>query len=503
GTQCVMQNTNIDHRAWIDDCAARGIRAVHIWSFVAPRQKQDGSVVESRYGYVYPGITPWARRTSGPDATDQLKQWDLKTFDDGPDGDMTRYWPRLRDLCRHAKSKDMVVGITVFFGWPKHNTTSRPDWSYHPLNVVNGGPVTDTSSPVTQVQLIDTPGTEVWMEEWSDAWPVRKKTQWIWERLCKKFIDDLNGMGNVFFVFMDEHSYSEGNGGDHFLNFFKSRGAVWVDWNARRPAVSWVMSDTLGTTNKNTNAVAGFTGNPARPYLNLEGPPYMGDGLRTSLWSFAIGGGHFFFHDDEAQETEKTGIMGYDPNVVGGDKGMYKRDWLGHASRLFNQHVQELDNLVPHNELTETGHYCLADPGREYLVYSTIGSSLSFSLNLTASSRLFLCRFYDPRTGQFGSSFQRQGGSMQSFIKPDLNDWVLHLTVEPGIAGDFDHDGDVDLADFGHLQMCFTGSGEVVADTACLDAILDGDSDIDAADLQVFVRCLSGADVPANAECAL
>ena len=207
GTQCVMQDPNINYRDWIDDCAARGIRAVHIWSFIAPRQKQDGSVLEERYGYVYPGITPWARLTSGPNASDQLKQWNLKLFDEGPAGDLTHYWPRLRDLCAYVKSKNMVMGITVFFGWPKN----QPDWLYHPFNVVNGGPVTDATNPVTKVQQISTPGTEIWMQTWSDSWTAKKKTQWIWEQLCKKYIDEIGTMGNVFFVFMDEHSYSEGN----------------------------------------------------------------------------------------------------------------------------------------------------------------------------------------------------------------------------------------------------------------------------------------------------
>ena len=125
--------------------------------------------------------------------------------------------------------------------------------------------------------------------------------------------------------------------------------------------------------------------------------------------------------------------MGYDPYVVGGDKGMYKRDWIGHAARFFNRQVRGLDGLAPHNELTGPGCYCLANPGREYVVYATIGSAVTFNLNLTASTNLFLCRFYDPRTGQFASSFQRQGGATVSFTRPDANDWVLHLTS--GIPG--------------------------------------------------------------------
>lgn len=431
GTQVVMQNTNINHREWIDDCAARRIRAVHVWAFLAPRQKQDGSVIEARYGYVYPGVTPWARKTSGADATDQLKQWDMQAFDEGPAGDSTHYWPRLRDLCGYAAGKDVVVGITVFFGWPKHNNISRPDWSYHPLNVVNGGPVTDGGDPVTEVQMIESPGTEVWTEAWSDTWSSRKKAQWVWERYAKKLIDDTAPFGNVFFVFMDEHSYSEGNMGDHFRDFFRSRGQVWMDWNARRSSIDWVMSGTFGGDDKNSNAVSGFTGTPSRPYCFLEGEPYMDSGVRTAIWTFTVGGGHFFFHADERQETVVTGIMGYDPNVAGGDKGMYKRDWLGHASRFFNEQVVDLDTLAPHNELGSLGTYCLADPGREYVVYSKIGASTTFTLDMSADRGVFDCRFYNPQNGQFNPTFQRQGGGTVSFTKPDANDWTLHVVISP------------------------------------------------------------------------
>ncbi len=428
GTHVVMQNANVDYRAWIDDCAARGIRAVHVWSFVPVRQKQDGSVVEKRYGYVCPGITPWVRRTSGPNATDQLEQWDLRVFDEGPDGDATHYWPRLRDLCAYAKEKRMVVGVTVFFGWAKWNTSQRPDWSYHPLNAVNGGPVTDDGHNITRAQRIASPGTEVWSEPWSDDWPAAKQTQWVWERLCKKLIDDLGPFGNVFFVFMDEHSYDEGNGGDHFLGFFKRRGQVWVDWGKRRSDVTFVYSDTLHGTDKNGVAVAGFGAKPARPYLCLEGPPYKGEAVRTSMWTFSLGGGHFIFHSDERQETVTTGIMGYDPKVPGGDKGMYKRDWIGHASRFFNEHVKNLDALAPHNALSGPGTCCLADPGREYVVYSRIKAAKTFTLDLrSAAGHTFDYRFYDPRRGEFRPTFQRKGGSTESFTKPDVKDWVLHV----------------------------------------------------------------------------
>src|SRR5512146_1877187 len=92
GTHCVMQDANLDYRHWIDDCAEAGVNAVQVWAFVAPRQQLDGSVIEPRYGYVFPGITPWARKTEGPPATDGGHQWDLHRWDEGTTPD--HYWPR-------------------------------------------------------------------------------------------------------------------------------------------------------------------------------------------------------------------------------------------------------------------------------------------------------------------------------------------------------------------------------------------------------------------------
>jgi len=430
GTQCVLQNLNIHYRQWIDDCHERGLPAVHIWSFVPPRQKQDGTVVEARYGYVYPGATPWARRLAGsPLGTDQLRQWDLSKFDEGTDP-TKHYWPRLRDLCAYAKSNGMIVGITVFFGWPKHNQPDRPDWSYHPLNVVNGGFLSTTEGITTVCQQILSPGVEVLDEPWSDAWPGPKKTQWVWERFADKLITDTARSGNVFFVFMDEHSYPEGNCGDHFAQFFRRRGAVWTDWDERRGDVDFVFSSTFSRDDKNVDAVRSFPKMPVRPYLHLEGGLYQGDGVRTAVWTFLIGGGHYFLHDDSGQETVTTGIMGYDPNVVGGDKAMRRRDWLGHAARFFNEGVTRLDQMAPHNELIASGTvYCLACPAAEYGVYSVSGRE--FTLDLSgAAGTAFSCRFYDPRAGKYGRSFRCDGGAARTFQKPDDRDWALLITVQ-------------------------------------------------------------------------
>ncbi len=66
--------------------------------------------------------------------------------------------------------------------------------------------------------------------------------------------------------------------------------------------------------------------------------------------------------------------------------------------------------------------------------------------------------------------------------------------------GDFDNDLDVDIEDFAHLQLCM--GSPVQSPPECIDARLDGDPDVDSDDVRVFLRCMSGPNIPANIDCA-
>ncbi len=62
----------------------------------------------------------------------------------------------------------------------------------------------------------------------------------------------------------------------------------------------------------------------------------------------------------------------------------------------------------------------------------------------------------------------------------------------PPILGDFDGDGDVDLADFGQFAQCFNGPGNPPAAGCTVNADLDGDGDIDLGDFGVFAANFTG-----------
>ena len=238
----------------------------------------------------------------------------------------------------------------------------------------------------------------------------------------------------------------------HFYNFIRKRtDAPIIDWNKRRDTADVVMNENH-SADKNTLASSAFGELPKRPIMTLESPTYeLGNAdVRQGIWTYSIGGGHFFFHDDERQGTARTGVMGYDPKVEGGVKPLQTYDWLGHASRFFNEEVKDLDSMSPCNRLVGKGAYCLANNGREYAIYSKKNhSTIRVDLSSTSGQKLD-CRFYSPRTGVFNPTFQRNGGGgSELFTKPSSEDWVLHIFApSASAANNFTTDGLVALLNF-------------------------------------------------------
>jgi hypothetical protein len=122
----------------------------------------------------------------------------------------------------------------------------------------------------------------------------------------------------------------------------------------------------------------------------------------------------------------------------------------------------------------------------------------------------------------FTGSEPRWSGSTLVLTAPAPGAWYLHVRGLNGAGvshgtydyavlaedcdalapADFDRDGDVDQKDFGHFQMCVSGSSTPQDLPECQDAKLDGDNDVDLDDLGVFQACMSGPNLPADPACA-
>ncbi|MHC4442766.1 MAG: hypothetical protein ACYTF1_26495 [Planctomycetota bacterium] len=69
----------------------------------------------------------------------------------------------------------------------------------------------------------------------------------------------------------------------------------------------------------------------------------------------------------------------------------------------------------------------------------------------------------------------------------------VNAQSQPYSLGDFDFDRDVDQEDFGKLQACYSGDGQLYQ-TGCEAMDLQGDGDVDLEDFNIFQSCMNGAN---------
>lgn len=146
-----------------------------------------------------------------------------------------------------------------------------------------------------------------------------------------------------------------------------------------------------------------------KPVVNLEFG-YEGkssaDELRRRAWGIIIHGGYFQYGDN------------LKPNTPG-------RTYCTYLAQFFTQKT-DFWKLHPHNEIVTKGTgYCIANHGREYVIYLPFGGSIM--IDLSAWRGTFNVVWYNPRTAEFIDQAITTGGVISSFIAPDLNDWVLHI----------------------------------------------------------------------------
>ena len=84
--------------------------------------------------------------------------------------------------------------------------------------------------------------------------------------------------------------------------------------------------------------------------------------------------------------------------------------------------------MVPHDELASTA-FCLADPGREYLVYLPDGGESV--VDLAGASGTFRVEWMDPAEGTTTMGDAIAGGAKAELRAPVRGDAVLHIRSVP------------------------------------------------------------------------
>jgi hypothetical protein len=84
--------------------------------------------------------------------------------------------------------------------------------------------------------------------------------------------------------------------------------------------------------------------------------------------------------------------------------------------------------MAPDSRLSSTG-ICLAEPGRDYLVYAPSGGKFTVDLSAGAGEG-FAAEWFNPRNGKAKQREIVVPTGRTSFRCPDGQDWVLWLNLQ-------------------------------------------------------------------------
>jgi hypothetical protein len=106
------------------------------------------------------------------------------------------------------------------------------------------------------------------------------------------------------------------------------------------------------------------------------------------------------------------------------------RDAMGRTRACAER--MNLAAAVPHAELASTG-FCLADPGREYLIYLPQGGEVT--VDLSGVSGQFSTEWIHPTKGTVVPAEPTVGGSRRTLKAPSPGDAVLYLVSRQPLTG--------------------------------------------------------------------
>jgi hypothetical protein len=305
-------------------------------------------------------------RTGPGKAIDGKPKFDLNRFNQA-------YFDRLRERVIKAGERGIYVSVMFFQGFSvEQKGTKGVDpkkgnaWDGHPFNAKNN--IESINGDLNG----DGEGDETHTLK-------NPKIRRLQETYIRKVIDTLNDLDNVLWEISNESHTGSIEWHYHIIRFIK-------EYEATKPKQHPVGMTSSPITNPPLFA------SPA-DWISPNGKNYLNDPPDTKGRKVIIvDNDHIRPWDSDPEWVWKNFMRGnqfilmdhyMDFRMNSPDRPDPKHDparkTMGFARKLADR--INLVSLVPHSNLAST-HYCLADPGREYLVYRPTRESGTFSVTL-------------------------------------------------------------------------------------------------------------------------
>jgi hypothetical protein len=394
-----------DFTAYLDFLEERGHNFVRLWAWDSTSwdTRANGSLGKDFVHHAAP--LPWAR--TGPElALDGKPRFDLERFN--PD-----YFTRLRERVSAAGQRGIYVSVMLFEGWGLMHGNRRKgtveSWAwrthpFHPENNVNGVNADEDGDPLTgEVHHL---GDQAVND--------------VQRAYIRKVVDTVNDLDNVLYEVINE-------GGRQSWDW-------WVVQEIQSYEQTKPRRHPVGITGHGAERLKSMLASPAdwvspgRADGFAEDPPAWNE-KKVSLLDtdhiWGVGGNAHWVWKSMTRGHNPIFMDPYDDSVLGVPGGA---DWeplrraLGHAAQLAGS--VDLGRMAPHDLLASTG-YCLADPGREYVIFVPEGDTVTVDLREAAGD--FRLEWIHPVRGDGQSGDMVPGGGQREFSAPYADGAVLYL----------------------------------------------------------------------------
>ena len=346
---------------------------------------------------------PWARTGPG----NAKPKFDLQKFNGA-------YFERLRERVQAAGRRGIYVSVMLFEGWGLYHGNRRATegwaWHNHPfhpdnnINGINGDPDGDGKN----------------LEVHTNAQPAINAIQAAYIR---KVVDTVNDLDNVLYEVINEGGQKE-----------------W-DWWAVETVKAYERTKPkqhpVGLTGHGAERVQSMVASTADWISPGRNDGYGEDAPAWNQPKVSLHDtDHIWGIGGNPQWVWKAFVRGHNPIFMDPhDNSVLAKgppeDWeplrraMGHTRRLAER--IDLAKMAPHDNLSSS-KYCLANPGREYVIYLPAGGHVE--VDLSAAKGQLAVEWIHPTDGTIHKGNAVEGGEKRIFQSPLGKDATLYLKAK-------------------------------------------------------------------------
>jgi len=393
---------------WFEGEAQQGMKAGYLGRFadyLDVLEKHQHNLVR-----LWVGDTAWSPITKDPiEPQPYVRAGPDRAADGRLKFDLTRlnqaYFDELRSRVIAARDRGIYVSVMLFNSWGISRYHNIPPatltWPYHPFNKGNNVNGIDG----------DPNGDDLGLEYHTLQIPAITRLQ---ETYVRKVVDTVGDLDNVLFEISNESHRASKDWQYHLTRFIKEHQSA-------RPKRHLVIM--TGFTVPTADLFAGPADIVAPNYSKAYEFP-----VTTGTKVVIIDSDHNGPYRRDPGFAWSVFLRGGHPIVMdwwSGPEWEHIRRALG-QTRTYAERM-DLAAMTPQDGLSSTA-YCLAHPGKEYLIYLPDGGEAA--VDLASAKAPLAVEWFNPRTGEKRAGDKVDGGAKRPFKAPFEGEAVLYLRAE-------------------------------------------------------------------------